>query len=274
MKAVDATTGEPILSEEEKMLLSAVITNLSSSPATNTHFASDPKTFTLLARVIEQQPSCQMAALFLLRLMVLHRELPQGHEATILALVERMNSHGTASFSGLPASVMAVCTIANWMSHDRQEILGPAHRDVIIDVAMRLMTTHDKNEIKQMSAALAYNVTLSCTQGNVITGYWSNGDGNNEELHPHALQLLCASLEDIASESSKEVRRRRLAIALRIARAQRHLVAALASDLGFVDALMQFQSSMEGQSVKRDDVDGNERGILHELLTLLRNNNP
>lgn len=271
IKAVDATTGAAVLNEEEKALMTAVIANLASSPSTNTHFASDLGAFALLARIIEHQPACQMAALFLLRLMVLHRELPQGHETFIYALVERINTR-SESFSGLPASVMAVCTLANWLSQDRNEVLGAAQWDAIIDLSMRLMTSHDKSEVRQMSVALAYNVTLSCTKENVVSGYWSSGsgDGASDELHPHALQLLCGSLEDVSSEGSKDVRRRRLAIALRITRAQRNIVASLANDLGFVDSLMAFQNSMGGQSVRRDDKDGIERGILHELLTLLR----
>lgn len=182
------------------------------------------------------------------------------------------------------------------------------HIDDLVDIALGGLS-HSRAEVRQMSAALAYNYTLLCTQGGRLSGPWGssssgsdnvNASGSNSdspssssgsttamdvsedttthaeantstanttaavvevELNPHALQLLCGSLEGLLEEADLTVRRRRLAIICRIFRAYGRPAVDLAVDLGFEDQLR----IMYGDSSFQPALTKEEREILAEI---------
>jgi len=251
------------LNENDKALLTAVLEELSTAaqavPASAAGAGAEGRfsldAYALLERVIAEHPSAHMSCLFVLRLMLLHDRATEYDKLSIVKeVLRRLISHtrGDGSvaadsklegFASVPAHVLALCSISNLLSHEAgADYLVYGNKDVesrdnfahvsnLIDIALSGLS-HSRAEIRQMSATLAYNYTLLCTKENKLSGMWSAQD-TVDELNPHALQLLCGSLEGLLQESDAGVRRRRLAIICRILRAYGAPAVQLVNDLGF-----------------------------------------
>lgn len=257
LPGADAVAGSA-LSEADKALLTAVLEELSvnpqTAPATVTEGRFSLDAYALLEKVIAEHPSAHMSCLFVLRLMLLHDRATEYDKLTIVKeVLRRLLSHtrsdGSAvdsridGFASVPAHVLALCSISNLLSHeagadyliygnkDAESKDNFAHVSNLIDIALSGLS-HSRAEVRQMSATLAYNYTLLCTKENKLSGLWSAQD-TVDELNPHALQLLCGSLEGLLQESDAGVRRRRLAIICRILRAYGAPAVQLVNDLGF-----------------------------------------
>ncbi len=250
----DAVAGSA-LSETEKALFETVLVELSTNARAATEgarFSLDA--YALLEKVLAEHPSAHMSCLFVLRLMLLHDKATEFDKLSIVKeVLRRLLSHtrsdGTSvdskidGFASVPAHVLALCAISNLLSHEAGAdylLYGDksqpnsdnfAHVSNLIDIALSGLS-HSRAEIRQMSATLAYNYTLLCTKENKLSGLWSS-NATVDELNPHAVQLLCGSLEGLLQESDPSVRRRRLAIVCRILRAYGAHAVQLVNDLGF-----------------------------------------
>ena len=250
----DAVAGSA-LSDAEKALLETVLVELSTNARASTEgarFSLDA--YALLEKVLAEHPAAHMSCLFVLRLMLLHDKATEFDKLSIVKeVLRRLLSHtrsdGTAvdskieGFASVPAHVLALCSISNLLSHEAGAdylLYGDksqpnsdnfAHVSNLIDIALSGLS-HSRAEIRQMSATLAYNYTLFCTKENKLSGLWSS-NATVDELNPHAVQLLCGSLEGLLQESDASVRRRRLAIICRILRAYGAHAVQLVNDLGF-----------------------------------------
>lgn len=218
------------LTEEEKSLLRAILTRLSDTSSNAT--ASSSVAFTLddyvfMEKLLSQHPDAHMSCLFIVRLMFLHDKLSDYGRLTLVReiiqrLLSPLNTPSSATanpFASIPAHVMALCSLANLLSHDtgKSYLLG-AHSSLpqggagegenerqahfineLIDVALHGLT-HTRAEVRQMSIALAYNLTLA-----LVRGAWAREDHQqSSELDPNALQLLCGCFEGLLDEKVRE----------------------------------------------------------------------
>ncbi len=218
------------LTEEEKTLLRAILARLSDTSSNTT--ASSSVAFTVddyvfMEKLLSQHPDAHMSCLFIVRLMFLHDKLSDYGRLTLVRdiiqrLLSPLNTPSSATanpFASIPAHVMALCSLANLLSHDtgKSYLLG-AHSSLpqggagegeserqahfineLIDVALHGLT-HTRAEVRQMSIALAYNLTLA-----LVRGAWAREDHQQtSELDPNALQLLCGCFEGLLDEKVRE----------------------------------------------------------------------
>lgn len=257
--------------------------------------------YLIMEKLIAFHPESHMPSLFVLRLMFLHdhatdftrlniiRELVKrllsrrsdGHSNLEEAPSSSSTSTAVASthtgFATVPAHVMALCAISNLLSHDSGTTYllgtntdingtdaGKSEGDLLNDLIDVVLTGfgHSRGEVRQMAAALAYNLALACTKDNKPTGPWKDDSTEGTEMNPHAMQLLCACLENLYEEKDAVVRKRKLSTACRIARAFRASFSTLVNDLGFADVLQ----ILHGDKDIKPQVSPEELEILEEVL--------
>lgn len=266
------------------------------------HFA---RYFSLLQALLAV-PASQMTALFLARLLLVKTELPPEADvfiAQLLAMLQTCDPSiaaqppSPAQGSVEPPSivskaclVMAVCCLANWMSHARN--MSDATREGVLDAALR-MAGSSQTEVRQIALVLAYNLCLHSTRGGAVTGHWANqgaagaapaeaeagveagadGDGSP---HPHAVQLLCLSLEAVEAETDPGCRRRRLCTGYRILWAYSSSSGGgsgecvqLARDIGFREPCEALLAALPPAGPAEAEAH-KERLLLHNLLYLLQ----
>lgn len=226
------------LTQEEHNLLTGIVQKLSVSATTTTATelpadTSGSKSFAIeeylfFEKLIATNPKAQSASLFILRLMLLHDRTSDYTDISIIRdLVRRLlgrpsasNSDVSTGFASIPAHVMALCAISNLLSHEKglsalykfpatetaeQEatrLVAEFDDNVLndlIDVVLSSLA-NDRAEVRQMSTALAFNLTLACTQNYTPTGPWKTTSQDNTELNPHAMQLLCGCFEGLVLE--------------------------------------------------------------------------
>jgi len=250
-----------------------------SKPSAAERTSSDPfavEEYMLLEKLLAEQPKAHSAALFILRLMFLHDRVSDYSSIGIVKrLTSRLLSRGDLQrFSSVPSHVMALCAISNLLSHEKglSALYMPAGSessatatvdDAVINDLVDVVLTglgHERAEVRQMSTALAYNLTLACTKDFRPSGPWSGG--NADELNPHAMRLLCSCLEGVSTEKDAVVRKRRLAIACRIGRTFGNAASSLMNDLGFSDGLQVLKSDAD----IKPEVSTDEKAMIGELL--------
>ena len=235
-----------------------------------------------LVLICEAHPQAQTPALFLLRLLVAgDARLKESsncddgggggsaYAASVGASMQRLVAQLAATSRGdigaggvvllrnVSATVMALCVVSNWLG-TTMSLTAPAPTpgndtdsadeaeaalDVLVDVAVSFLS-HERVEVRQIAAALAYNYSLHHTAGESCSAFWggeavaADSSGNPAqvqvvELHAHVVQLLCCCLEDLPSEQDATVRKRRLALALRLLRTCGAPAVEFVRDLGF-----------------------------------------
>ena len=128
--------------------------------------------------------------------------------------------------------------------------------------------SHSKPEVRQMSATLAYNLALASTRAGVggvtqsilitqdVTLPWRNlhghqeelekaegvGEEEDEDLHQHIVQLLCATLESVAEETDAVSLGRKLHAAYFVCVAGGSAAVDLVAALGFDELLQQVRA--------------------------------
>lgn len=252
-----------------------------------------------LLRVFLRYPKLEMSCLFITRLLVLINREISGEivRPMVLHLLGRLK-RGDDGFSTCPAMVMAFCTLANLLSHKEgcvalfgtntvealslSSALVPVEEqsasasvspqelgDMLVDVAMWGLA-HSKVEVRQISGALAYNISLACTAWSNSSVEWRSlhvmgsfqepkekaiadaqdlkaclanapqpggAADDNADLHQHVVQMMCGTLENISDETDAVALRRKMLIAYRVCRAGGGQARQLAVALGF-DAII------------------------------------
>lgn len=284
-----------LLSPSEKSEVEAIIKVLKDNSGKD-HISKS--SFELLTSIIKRSPKAEMSCLFLLRLMALHDHLEYGDIVTVEFVLDRL-SKGPSAFASVSSMVMALCFVANLISHEpgarvvfspqlQESEVGSDNSDdrasKVLDIAMSALS-HDRPEVRQMGSALAYNYSLCCTpslgkaSNDVKNSNNSNNSNNStpkpwewkaargegeEDMNPQAVQLLCGTLESLASESDPAARKRKLATACRVVRTFGLTAGALARDLGFMEVITMLHEKLEGDGNNSQTHDY-EMGILHEL---------
>lgn len=307
----NSSTPGSALTESEHATLHVItqklLTDSGKGAAPTTAFGMEE--YMLLEKLLANYPKAQSPTLFLLRLMFVHDRSSAFHDLSIVKellrrLVCHVNNDADNGFSSVPAHVMALCAIANLISHeagvaafyqnssfkDSAKSASTEAKDVamdvdnstevapkaqsqdtilndLVDVVLAGLGTDHRSEVRRMSTTLAYNLTLVCTRDFKPSGPWQplKSDGA-AELNPHALQLLCACLEQLSQESDAVVRSRRLSIACRIARSYATSAGSLLQDLGFGDVLESMLVSSDVKPVLVED----EKDMLRELVYYCR----
>ncbi len=129
---------ESALSEVEKEVLNATLTQLTSSSSSSSSVTTTTgfplSAYSLIESVLESHPTCHMAALFTLRLMLLRETVPQKegdalpvYHSVVRNVIHRLLHYtssattdsppSSASFSSVPGYAMAVCSLSNLMAH-------------------------------------------------------------------------------------------------------------------------------------------------------------
>ncbi len=220
------------LSEEEKERLRRIVSNLQQRPSPVVAATEPPFTvedYTLMEHILASHPEAHMACLFLVRLMFLHDRMTDFKELRLVRQIlsrlliregsEAMSEPGKPSgFATIPAHAMALCAMSNLLSHEAGLTLlssatAPASlaettgsllsADLVSDLIDTVLSglSHGRAEVRQMSATLAYNLTLACTRGGALSGPWKPADQPTApDLNSQAMQLLCGCLEGIAAE--------------------------------------------------------------------------
>ena len=212
------------LSAEEKASVQTILEKLSqaknsSETASGKVLKADfgPEDYALMERVLSNHPEAHMSVLFVIRLMFLHDKITDFNRLTIVReiisrLLHRLGDQTVEKqvnpFATVPAHVMALCAISNLLSHDtgKAYLLGENTSlessnfvGDLVDVALSGMA-NSRTEVRQMSATLAYNLTLACTRNNQLSGPWKEADANPSEMNGQALQLFCGAFEGLAEE--------------------------------------------------------------------------
>ena len=300
LKVTGSTGGG--LSGEEMGLLQSSVQILCEAPSAVLP-AFQNAAFALLGRVLEAYPALHMSCLFIMRLQVLSSAGIDASTArpVLAAILRRLGesskppppSHaaGDYGFATIPGLVMAYCTLANLVSHregclvlfsssdsshgDNAE--GERHLGNVIDAAMWGLC-HSRLEVRQISSALAYNLTLASTFSGPggkwgaeatagVTLQWRSlhvrsdytepheaaGQGgaqaqDSSELHPHIVQLLCGSMEDMHAEEDPTTLRRRMLTAYRACRAGGEQARELGLALGFDTVVCEVRARVTARS--------------------------
>lgn len=298
MKILNLTGSDGVkgsaLSEEEKATINKIVQTLTSASQ-----SKDKKQdlftiedYLMMEKILALHPNAHMSCLFLVRLMFLHDHVSDFTKLNIVheimkrllgkhEIEDNKASSGVSGFASVPAHIMAICAMSNLLSHDagtsfllgtsngssEEAMLTEANVDFVnelVDIVLGGLT-HSRAEVRQMSSALAYNLTLACTKNHKPSGPWQQVSSDETELNPHALQLLCCCLEGVSQEKDALVRQRKLATACRIARSFNAAFITLVNDLGFTDAMQILQADKDIQPKLSTD----ERAILDELLYYL-----
>ena len=271
------------LTEEEKGVITQVISKLGAKE--NLSAIVSEAALVVLFRVLS--PPTHMSCCFLLRLLVLQPALP-SHAAsafmerlvTLLANKAQMAQMNLSS----PALVMSLCTLANWLGAVRTS--GQPFDDFaltsfsadsthqLVDVMMAHLY-HERSEVRQISATLISNFCMLNIRDYNPSFWWSSSSSSSfkspadedRELHPHAVQIVCGILEDVAAEQNATTRRLRLEIGLRIVRTYKKTAVLLIKDLGFDDSLTSMLAQPAvGKARILDKEEGEERKIIQELI--------
>ena len=271
------------LADDEKAILSNIINVLTSAPID--HKRITQLDFDLLYRIMSSNKQVEMNCLFLLRLMVIPRETAMFSTTIINDILKRLSA-GQEAFNSVSSLVMAICILANYMSHDNGisyiynntvsltlvsssadgaessvSIGQDIHRSdssqsepliqQVIDVALK-MTTHARVEVRQMTFALLYNIVLIHTK---------SGDDDEEEIPQHMVEVICNCIQSAdEGEADKLVRRRKLAIILRFIRRYGKQAVNLLNDLGYDSSVKDMHRKAS------DNSDGDEKTIIAEIL--------
>lgn len=236
-----------LLDEATQICIMNVKNNLNNSHSDIHNVDISEEEINCILSVINQYLPCQMSALFLLRLTVLSSSVCHSVPKIIDVLVDKLSA-GAAAFSGIPACVMALCTLSNLLGNDKARLLifDGRFENKLLDSAMSYLG-HERTELRQISATLIYNFTLSCTNSNApaSAGWCPPGTGvvtavndvaqpqNQDEIPELAVQILCSTLEGIANEIDGGIRKRRLCSSLRVVRRCKSSASSLIKDLGF-----------------------------------------
>mmetsp|Transcript_11689 Transcript_11689/g.16060 ORF Transcript_11689/g.16060 Transcript_11689/m.16060 type:complete len:506 (-) Transcript_11689:119-1636(-) len=275
MKTVDEK-GSLILSDEEGKILQTVIAAIQSKNIDKE--AVTMEAYAVLERLLTTSPSSHMPCLFLLRLLALHDH--KSAFESIGAYGYLIKSLSENSFSSVSSHVMALCTLANLLSHEAgQSFIFTGRSSVnnssqpftcfagdVLDIGLRCLA-NDRPEIRQISAVLVYNFVLACTPHDKLQGLWASND-TSIELHQTAVQVLCGVLETIFHQPGDQgdVRRRKLAIVCRILRSYGAPAVYLLRELGYVEQLEMLISCSE--STQMNPLDKQETTIVEEMLSI------
>eukprot|EP01036_Dinobryon_divergens_P026292 gene26292-34917_t len=262
------------LTESEKTFLQAAVSQIGTKSVAA---GFEREAYAVLNRLLlSNNTKSYLNCLFLLRLMALldHRTALQsvGVYETVI------NKLSNNDFSSVAVQCIALCTISNLLSHqtgtsfiftgrsgelqessaegnDAQPLIGQ-----VVDITVNCMA-HNRQEVRQISSTLAYNLILACTQNDTLSGLWVSSG----ELHPTAVQLLCGCLESIFQQQYQEtaaVRGKKLACICRIMRGYGAAAVSLLRDLGFVEQLETLISTTEPPLTKDEAV------IVEEILSI------
>ena len=255
------------LSEEEQLIVKGImlVVTLSDRLNSDTSAFCSEDSCRVLTKVMENYPAAQMSSLFLMRLLVLQETiLFKGVQLYAVAMVDSVIAKLAAGqgapngFASVPSTVMALCTIANLLSHESGEALifdraGVA--EAVLDIVL-VGLSHSRVEVRQMSATIAYNFTLAFKEASSdnkgLNHLAANsvrriicGNGQEVELNLLAVQLFCGVMEGIHAETDGSVRYRRLCVALKLVRMGGQAVKDLGRDLGFHNDLNFLNTSSE-----------------------------
>eukprot|EP00605_Chrysophyceae_sp_TOSAG23-4_P001440 GSChrysophyteH1.ASY1.ANO1.1568.1 assembled CDS len=265
--------GELLVEEEDRATLLAAQAWLD-DPASHNFPENVYGTLISLCLKIQQ---AQTPALFLLRILVVgDKRLKEDAAARadvsqhMMRLVEQLaGSSSSAEGEGLrlrnvSAIVMALCSVSNWLGsmEDITEACAGASLDLAVDVAVTYLA-HERVEVRQIAAALAYNFILHFTRKEECHHHWVDGG----ELHSHVVQLLCCSLESLSSEQDSVVRKRKLALSLRLLRSCGKLAAEFVRELGFNSSFKSIKNQLKAAGGATLD---SEVIILEDLIYVTR----
>lgn len=243
-----------VASDDEKVIINNIVEALTSTPINYNKL--NQLEFDTLLDIMKRHKQVEMTCLFLFRLMV----IPSQNSVKSVAIINNiLVKLGEDAFSSVSSLVMAICTLANYMSHEdginyickqsksltltSSSVNGTSsvslgHEmiesststtssepliDKLVDVSLK-MTTHARCEVRQMSFALLYNIILIHTQSSIKS--------DNEEIPQHLVEILCNCIQT-AEESDKLVCKRKLSIILRCIRRFGKTAAVLLIDLEY-----------------------------------------
>jgi hypothetical protein len=147
----------------------------------------------------------------------------------------------------------------------------------VIDVAMGGLT-HPRAEIRQISATIAYNISLSCAHPHrAATSLWdrvvlkgeqqqqgkeggivvAEEEREDECLHQHLVQIMCGCVESITAEVVPAVRKRELATVCTILRSYGAPAAQLLDDLGAAEVSAEALATTAAGGNANNGVDSN-----------------
>jgi hypothetical protein len=278
MISIKNESDKPIFNENEISMIDSILRKVSNP--TNQIISKDELSF--LFRIAEQIPKCQMYAYFVLRIVMVYESL-LPHESIydliktfVLRLKSTIDKNASEIFSSVTGHVMALCTLSNMLSQGRCKVLlmkgddlgatvGTGLSTDIADIAMNGLT-NARVEVRQMSAAIAYNLTL-CHVVDDCGGF--NKCQDDEDPGP-LVQLLCGCIENIESETDITTRVRRLRVLALISFYCKgnNLLASLAQDLGLPTVIR----SMNSVELKRssDQQTLQLHSVVHDLACLLQ----
>ena len=258
------------LSEDEQAVIRRVM-QVVTSPGTNASLLSSSfpeDSCKILTRVMEGHPTTHMSCLFLMRLLILEEALMfRSGNASVFAMIDCViarlaSAQGPGGFTSVPATVMALCTLANLLSHESGKALVLDRATVagtVVDIAVAGLS-HARVEVRQMSAIVAYNFTMAFTTdlagsaGSSASPSRSILSGADSELNTLAVQLFCGAMEGVSTEMNTSVRHRRLCVALKLVRIGGQTARSLGRDLGFGDDVSVISASTEAEKLVVDEM--------------------
>merc|ERR1712070_1000448 len=136
--------------------------------------------FECIISIVNQHIPCQMSALFLLRLMVLSPSIAESNSIHLVfdTLVDKLNV-GLGAFSGVPSTVMALCSLSNLIGNDKAKFFIFANSlEVRLIGSALAYIGHERTELRQISTTLVYNFSLVCTSAKNLNGWCPPGQAS------------------------------------------------------------------------------------------------
>ena len=330
--------GLPGLEEDDKIAINNIVEAITSTPINYGKLTQIE--FNTIHKIMTNYKQAEMASLFLFRLMVIPKETSSRSIACINDIVNRISNAegggGGGSFNSVSSLVMALCSLANFISHDsgigyaystysssssgngndnnnssssstvfsnavssngtvgssgngngngngtvsvgHEEVLdvkvssgngeeggrgGVPLMNKLLDAALKL-STHSRNEVRQMVSALLYNIMLIHTSNsNNDSNSNSNSNSNDRELPQEVVELLITCVQTShGTETDKLVQKRKLSIVLR----------ALRSYPGAAELLRDLEYDVSLGGV-RSDINDDESKIVNEIFYHISNTN-
>jgi hypothetical protein len=288
LKAVDEK-GSLLLTEQEGKVLQSVIAAIQSNQIDGK--VLNVETYAVLEKLLTSSSLLHMPTLFLLRLLVLHDHYTPFESIGVFGyLIKSLSENNLPSWSSY---VMALCTLSNLLSHAEGQSFIFTGRSAlengiqtadnnskpltciageVLDIGLRCLS-HDRLEVRRISAALVYNFVLACTPEDKLHGLWANNSGTSEavgELHQTAVQVLCGVLENVFQQlpgDQGDIRRWKLGAVCRVLRSYGGPAVNLLRELGYLEQLEKLISCSDS-TTNAIPLEEKETTIVEEMLSI------
>ncbi|RYY82929.1 hypothetical protein EON63_12300, partial [archaeon] len=163
------------LSDSMKDTLREISFILTSPSLANVSFTTDQ--YAVMEDILARHPKGHMAVLFVVRVMFLHDRLTDFSRLSLVStllsrLLQRAGQGEQEGFASIPAHVMALCSIANLLSHTGGLAILAQNNNTLTSCNNNISSTQDNNNMSTISSEGLGDMIVD-----VVLGGWGHGRG-------------------------------------------------------------------------------------------------